>query len=130
MGVDPLSAANATLTVFAPTNEAFDGLPAGTLDMLLTPDGKADLVNILTYHVLPVQVLSTDLQASQEPTTLQGSTLKITKDDTGVYIVKDPAGNATAVATVIAADQLATNGVAHVIDGVLIPSTAISSIVV
>merc|ERR1712222_310833 len=59
-------------TVFAPTNDAFGSLPAGTLETLLKPENKAQLVDILTYHVLPAQVLSTDLQPEQEVTTVQG----------------------------------------------------------
>merc|ERR1712146_79394 len=58
-------------TVFAPTNEAFGALPEGTLDTLLKPENKDQLVDILTYHVLPAQVLSTDLQPKQIVKTLK-----------------------------------------------------------
>merc|ERR1711976_768917 len=66
-------------TVFAPTNDAFGALPAGTLDSLMKPENKAELVDILTYHVLPSQVLSTDLDLRQEVTTVEGKTLKVGK---------------------------------------------------
>merc|ERR1712046_48002 len=65
-------------TVFAPTNDAFGKLPEGTVDTLLKPENKAQLVDILTYHVLPAQVLSTDLQPKQEVTTVQGQKLLVT----------------------------------------------------
>merc|ERR1711963_881280 len=65
-------------TVFAPTNEAFGALPAGTLDDLLKPENKATLVDILTYHVLPVRVLSTDLAPKQVVKTVEGKDLLVT----------------------------------------------------
>merc|ERR1712160_9537 len=110
--VDDLSAAG-TFTVFAPTNSAFQALDADTLAALLEPAGKADLANILKYHVLATQVLSTDLAASQTVATLQGKDLTVTKVD-GTVKVND-------VATVTMADQMASNGVAHIIDAVLMP---------
>lgn len=116
--VGALSNETATLTVFAPTNAAFDALPAGTLDNLLKPENKDDLVGVLTYHVLPEVVYSTDLKPTQTPATLQGSTLSIVVDDTGVHI--------NDVANVTSADNGATNGVVHIIDGVLIPATSIT----
>merc|ERR1712195_248699 len=110
--VGTLSAAG-TFTVFAPTNSAFQALDADTLAALLEPAGKADLANILKYHVLATQVLSTDLAASQTGATLQGKDLTVTKVD-GTVKVND-------VATVTMADQMASNGVAHIIDAVLMP---------
>merc|ERR1712109_67466 len=104
-------------TVFAPTNEAFGALPAGTLDDLLKPENKATLVDILTYHVLPAQVLSTDLQPEQVVTTVEGKDLLVTiyhgevKVGPSVHDLKKVTG----------ADNLASNGVAHIIDGVLLP---------
>jgi len=106
-------------TVFAPTNDAFGALPAGTLDTLLKPENQAPLVDILTYHVLIGQVLSTDLIASQEVATVEGKILKVTKDASGVKV------GANLEATVVAADVLATNGVVHVIDAVMLPPSAI-----
>merc|ERR1719263_1096409 len=66
-------------TVFAPTNEAFAALPAGTLAKLMKPESKKELVAILTYHVLPERVLSTDLKASQTVKTVEGKLLQVTK---------------------------------------------------
>merc|ERR1712125_114796 len=99
-------------TVFAPTNEAFGALPAGTLDSLLKPENKDQLVDILTYHLLPAQVLSTDLKPKQVVTTVEGKDLLVTIYNGEVYANK---------AKVVGADNLASNGVAHVIDGVLLP---------
>merc|ERR1711953_1170863 len=99
-------------TVFAPTNEAFGALPAGTLDSLLKPENKDQLVDILTYHVLPAQVLSTDLKPEQIVTTVEGKELLVTIYNGDVYANR---------AKVVGADNLASNGVAHIIDGVLLP---------
>merc|ERR1719471_429574 len=98
-------------TVFAPNNDAFAALPAGTLETLLKPESKSDLVNILTYHVLAAKVLSTDLKPSQEVTTVEGQDLLVTVDNDVVHV-----NNATKV---ISADNMASNGVVHIIDGVL-----------
>merc|ERR1712157_339581 len=65
-------------TVFAPTNEAFAALPAGTLDDLMKPENKGQLVDILTYHVLPAEVKSTDLEPFQAVTTVEGKSLHVT----------------------------------------------------
>merc|ERR1712160_189348 len=73
-------------TVFAPTNDAFNALPAGTLDSLMKPENKATLVDILTYHVLIGQVLYTDLIASHELATVEGKILKVTNDASGVKV--------------------------------------------
>merc|ERR1719484_232445 len=67
-------------TVFAPTNKAFAALPAGTLDSLLKPENKAQLADILTYHVLPEQVLSTDLKFFQRVATVEGKNLHVLKN--------------------------------------------------
>merc|ERR1711937_809314 len=72
-------------TVFAPTNEAFGALPDGTLDSLLKPENKAQLADILTFHVLPEQVLSTDLKPFQAVKTVEGKNLHIFKKKGGVY---------------------------------------------
>merc|ERR1712070_598802 len=104
-------------TVFAPTNDAFGHLPEGTLDSLLKPENKDQLVDILTYHVLPSQVLSTDLKFFQSVATVEGKNVHVVKTHTGVYVgpsVKE-------LKTVVGADNLASNGVAHIIDGVLLP---------
>merc|ERR1712226_744688 len=101
-------------TVFAPTNEAFGALPEGTLDSLLKPENKDQLVDILTYHVLPAQVLSTDLKPKQVVKTVEGKELLVSIYKGDVY---------ANTAKVVGADNLASNGVAHIIDGVLLPKT-------
>jgi len=108
-------------TVFAPTNEAFGALPDGTLDTLLKPENKDQLVDILTYHVLPAQVLSTDLKFFQSVATVEGKNVHVVKTNKGVYVgpsVKE-------LKTVVGADNLASNGVAHIIDGVLLPPSSL-----
>merc|ERR1712193_410771 len=102
-------------TVFAPTNDAFGKLPEGTLDDLVKPENKASLVDILTYHVLPEQVLSTDLELFQRVKTVEGKNLHIIKTSSGVHLGADTKN----LKKVVAADNLASNGVAHIIDGVL-----------
>merc|ERR1719443_1126565 len=102
-------------TVFAPTNDAFGALPAGTLDTLLKPENKGQLVDILTYHVLPAKVLSTDLAPTQTVKTVEGKQLYVVKSEKGVRV------GSKLEATVVAADNLATNGVAHIIDTVMLP---------
>merc|ERR1712070_1283940 len=106
-------------TVFAPTNEAFAALPAGTLDSLLKPENKAQLADILTFHVLPAQVLSTDLKAYQRVATVEGKHLDVIKSHKGVHVGAD----LKSLKTVTGADNLASNGVAHIIDGVMLPPT-------
>merc|ERR1712013_590369 len=71
-------------TVFAPTNDAFGALPAGTVDTLLKPENKDQLVDILTYHVLPSQVLSTDLKPFQRVATVEGKKIDVVADKKGV----------------------------------------------
>lgn len=105
-------------TVFAPTNDAFAALPAGTLDTLLKPENVDQLKSILTYHVVAGKVLSTDLKDGQVITTVQGGTLTVSIADGKVYIV-DAKGNK---AVVEKADVNADNGVVHVIGSVLLPS--------
>lgn len=98
-------------TVFAPTDEAFAALPEGTVDSLLLAENKDQLVAILTYHVVPGKVMSTDLVDDMEAATVQGSNVTIDLDN-GV-MVED--------ATVVTADIEASNGVIHVIDKVILP---------
>merc|ERR1719246_436424 len=120
--VDTLTSAG-PFTVFAPTNEGFAALPEGTLDTLLKPENKDSLVNILTYHVLPSQVLSTDLTSFQRVRTVQGSNVHVYKDSrNGVRVTPDGRD----FKTVASADNLATNGVVHIIDGVLIPPSHVA----
>ena len=98
-------------TVFAPTDEAFAALPEGTVDDLLKPENQEKLAGILTYHVVPGKVMSTDLTDEMEAETVQGTTVMIDLDN-GV-MVDD--------ATVVTADIEASNGVIHVIDKVIMP---------
>lgn len=104
-------------TVFAPTNEAFNKLPAGTVDKLLKPEMKADLTKVLTYHVVPGALKSTDLKDGQELTTVQGEKLSVWNKD-GKWMVKDAKGN---TANITIADVISSNGVTYVIDAVLMP---------
>ncbi|SDD31669.1 fasciclin domain-containing protein [Ruegeria marina] len=100
-------------TVFAPTDEAFAALPAGTVENLLKPENKDQLVAVLTYHVVPGKVMSTDLSDDMTATTVQGGAVTIDLDN-GV-MVND--------ATVSTADIEASNGVIHVIDKVILPQS-------
>merc|ERR1712147_249142 len=104
-------------TVFAPTNDAFGALPEGTVDTLLKPENKDQLVDILTYHVLPAQVLSTDLKFFQSVATVEGKNVHVVRTSKGVYV----GASVKELKTVVGADNLASNGVAHIIDGVLLP---------
>ena len=103
---------NGPFTVFAPTNEAFAALPEGTLEMLLKPENKDKLVAILTYHVVGSKVLSSNLENGQEAGTVNGANLKV-KLGNGKAMINN--------ATVVAADVMASNGVVHVIDKVILP---------
>ncbi len=98
-------------TVFAPTDEAFAALPEGTVEDLLKPENKDQLTSILTYHVVPGKVMSSDLSDDMMAATVQGGEIKIDLDN-GV-MVND--------ASVVTADIAADNGVIHVIDKVIMP---------
>ena len=98
-------------TVFAPTDEAFAKLPAGTVEDLLKPENKEKLVAILTYHVVPGKVMAADVKTMMAKT-VSGKELSIKVDD-GKVTVND--------AKVIKTDVAASNGVIHVIDTVLLP---------
>ena len=99
-------------TVFAPTDAAFEALPAGLLEKLLLPENKAVLVSILTYHVVPGMVMAADIKAG-DVATVEGS--NVTLDTMSGVKVND--------ATVTTADVAASNGVIHVIDAVIVPPT-------
>jgi len=118
---DTLSSAG-PFTVFAPTNDAFAALPSGVVDSLMKPENKAQLVDILTYHVVPVQVLSKDLAPFQAVKTVEGNKLHIQKWGGQVHVGRSLLS--TDLKKVTAADNLASNGVAHIIDGVLLPPAA------
>jgi len=101
-------------TVFAPTDDAFAALPAGTIDALLA-DPQGLLTEILLYHVVGAEVLSSDLSDGQTAMTLNGQDLTVSITNDGVFIND---------AQVIVADIVTDNGVVHVIDAVLLPSTS------
>jgi uncharacterized surface protein with fasciclin (FAS1) repeats len=99
-------------TVFAPTNEAFNKLPAGTVDKLLKTEMKADLTKVLTYHVVPGAFKSSDLKDGQKLKTAQGEELTIGYKD-NKWSVNG--------ANITIADVISSNGVTYVIDAVLMP---------
>jgi uncharacterized surface protein with fasciclin (FAS1) repeats len=102
-------------TVFAPTDEAFKKLPAGTLDALLKPENKQQLVEVLTYHVIAGKVMARDVKGkTATPTTIEGDALAIDGTKKGVMVDN---------AAVTSADVRASNGVIHVIDTVLLPKS-------
>lgn len=109
--VDTLKGAG-PFTVFAPTDEAFAKLPAGTLDDLLKPENKEKLKAILTYHVVPGKVMAAQAMKLHSAKTVNGKDLTIKTAD-GKVMIND--------ATVTKADIHASNGVIHVIDTVLLP---------
>lgn len=98
-------------TIFAPTNAAFAKLPAGTVESLLLPENKAKLVAILTYHVVPAQVLAADVKSGEAPT-VNGKPLTLKVGSYGVTVNN---------AKVIATDLVGSNGVIHVVDTVILP---------
>lgn len=110
--VDALQA-DGPFTVFAPTNAAFEKLPAGTVESLLKPENKDKLVSILTYHVVPGQVLAKDVVKLDSADSLQGDDIHI-----NVSMGKVTVDNANVIAT----DIKGSNGVIHVIDSVILPS--------
>jgi len=116
--VDALSGKQ-PLTVFAPTDDAFTKLPAGTLESLLKPENKAQLAAILKYHVVPGRVYSTDALAAGQAKTLQGDLVKIA--------VKGKTAMVNG-AKLVATDLDASNGVIHVIDSVILPPEKTSSV--
>jgi len=100
-------------TVFAPTDEAFAKLPAGTVESLLKPENKDKLVAILTYHVLSGKVMAADVK-TMDAKTVQGQSVEIIVADAGVTVNG---------AKVVKTDVLADNGVIHVIDTVILPKS-------
>ena len=102
-------------TVFAPTDAAFEKLPPGTVQNLLKPENKEQLRKVLTYHVVPGKVMSSDLRGKKTTAnSVEGSKIDI-----------DASGNAVKVenATVTQADLAASNGIIHVIDTVIMPGS-------
>lgn len=109
--VDTLKGAG-PFTVFAPTDEAFAKLPAGTVESLLKPENKEKLVAVLTYHVVPGKVMAADVVKLTEAATVQGSKAKVKVVDGAVMIDG---------AKVVKTDIVTSNGVIHVIDAVILP---------
>lgn len=99
-------------TVFAPTNAAFEKLPAGTVESLLKPENKSKLTSVLTFHVVPGRMQAKDLKNGQQLKTVNGETLTVTRKGNMVMI------NGANVTT---ADVISSNGVTHVIDAVVLP---------
>ena len=99
-------------TIFAPTNAAFAALPAGTVEDLLKPENKDKLTSILTYHVVAGNVMSAQLSDGQKVVTLNGQELTVAIKE-GVVTING--------AKVVAADLAGSNGVIHVVDGVILP---------
>jgi uncharacterized surface protein with fasciclin (FAS1) repeats len=99
-------------TVFAPTDDAFAKLPAGTLDNLLKPENKAMLRRVLTYHVVPGKVMAADVVKLSSAKTVSNDTLPIKVSGGTVMVDK---------ARVVKTDIAASNGVIHVVDSVLLP---------
>ena len=122
--VDTLQGAG-PFTVFAPTNDAFAKLPAGTVDTLLKPENKPTLTKVLTYHVVPGRLTATNLMKAVKDgggtaklTTVAGGDLIVKQAGPGKLSVTDAKGD---VATVTIGDVLQSNGVIHVVDTVLLP---------
>ena len=109
--IDTLKGAG-PFTVFAPTDAAFAKLPAGTVETLLKPENRDKLRRILTYHVVPGKVASTEVVKMTSAKAVSGDALSISAKDGGVMI---------GTARVVTADVAASNGVIHVIDAVLLP---------
>ena len=116
-GLADALATGENLTVFAPTDEAFAKLPAGTVESLLKPENKDKLVAILSYHVLPRELMSNQLPRGP----IHVRTLKA-KGDRTLAIAKNMGGVMVDSANVVKADIMADNGVIHVIDTVMLPS--------
>lgn len=122
--VDTLNSAG-PFTVFAPTNEAFDDLPAGTVQRLLQPSQRGQLTQVLTYHVVPGRITAADLTTavrvgggSATLNTVEGGRLTVASRGRGRLRLTDEAG---AHIDVVAADVPASNGIIHAINGVLTP---------
>ena len=110
---DDLSSPNGPYTVFAPTNAAFAGLPAGAVEKLLEPSNQDLLIKVLTYHVVSGSVTASQVVTLREATTILGEPVKINANPSGVRVEN---------ANVTATDIIADNGVIHVIDRVILPS--------
>lgn len=124
-GLVPTLSSAGPFTVFAPTNEAFNKLPAGTVDNLVKPANKAALTKILTYHVVAGKISSTDLWAKvkdgkgkAELNTVSGGTLTVMAEGKKLYLVDEKGGKSW----ITIADVNQKNGVIHVVNAVLMPN--------
>src|SRR5580693_6542472 len=106
-------------TVFAPTNAAFDKLPAGTVDTLVKPENKDTLTKILTYHVVPGRLEASSLTDGKKLTTVEGEELTVKHSDGKIWIVDAKGGSS--VVTIPNVNQ--SNGMIHVVDTVLMPAS-------
>ncbi|SDX36918.1 Uncaracterized surface protein containing fasciclin (FAS1) repeats [Hymenobacter psychrophilus] len=118
-GLDEQARGATKYTVFAPTNAAFDKLPAGTLDNLLLPASKSQLALLISYHVVPGSYLAANLKNGQTLTTVQGETLTVMRQGDSI-LIKDAKGN---MATVVNTDIVAENGIVQSVDAVLMPTS-------
>lgn len=116
-GLADALATTKNITVFAPSDEAFAKLPAGTVESLLKPENKDKLVAVLSYHVLPRELASNQMLAGP----FHVRTLKSSGDRT-LAITKGPGGVSVDGAKVVSADIRTDNGIIHVIDSVMLPS--------
>lgn len=115
-GLGDALATGKDLTVFAPTDEAFAKLPAGTVEDLLKPENKDKLANILKYHVVGSKIMAADIKdGTTEVTTIKEA------GDNKIEVIKSADGVTVDGAKVVTADVAADNGVIHVIDAVILP---------
>jgi uncharacterized surface protein with fasciclin (FAS1) repeats len=124
-GLVPTLSSAGPFTVFAPTNEAFNKLPAGTVDNLVKPANKAALIKILTYHVVAGKLSAADLMAKvkdgkgkAELSTVSGGTLTVMEQGKKLYLVDEKGGKSW----ITIADVNQSNGVIHVVNTVLMPN--------
>ena len=129
-GLAEILATTKDITVFAPTDEAFKALPEGTVENLLKPENKDQLVGILNAHVVGAKIMAADIKDGEMivDSLNPNAKLKVVKDASGVTValtkvrhVKPRLAKASGAAKVIATDVAADNGVIHVIDAVLLP---------
>ena len=124
-GLDRTLAGPGPYTVIVPVNAAFEKLPAGTLDTLMKPEARAQLTEVLTFHILPGAVLAADIGTaidngggSAQLATMGGGTITATKEGNNIVLTDSAGGKAI----VTAADDRRSNGVIHRVDTVLMPS--------
>ena len=119
-GLEETLRGDGPFTVFAPTDDAFEALPAGTLDTLLA-DPTGDLTDILTYHVVEGEVPAADVAGldGEAVTTVNGATFTVGVADDGAVTLTDAAGNEV---NVVQTDIQTSNGIIHVIDAVMLPA--------